>query len=280
MSVDAVTCTDCPPVPQTGCWVIFTDLDGTLLEHENYSYEAAKVALGQIRSRHIPLILNSSKTLAELYSLAIELDIQAPLLAENGSVIAWPGPTGFRIECTGRADYAYITGVLDQLRKQHDYHFMGFHDWTAAEIADKTGLAFSAAQRAGQRQGSEPLLWEDSPVQMESFRQQLLERGLLLKKGGRFWHVMGQTDKVAAMQRVVEVYRQQRQQEMFVVALGDGPNDRDMLAAADAAVVVHNPHTNDFDLPARDGQVRLQTVLPGPAGWNEALLALLAVAGR
>ena len=44
--------------------LVFTDLDGTLLDHEDYSYAAANEALAELRSRRIPLILCSSKTAA------------------------------------------------------------------------------------------------------------------------------------------------------------------------------------------------------------------------
>jgi len=195
-------------LPNTRHWLVFTDLDGTLLDHDTYSFEPALEALEQLRSLDIPVILNSSKTLAELRSLADQLDLPSPLVSENGSIIAWPSPEqndSYKIEYTG-ASYPVITETLDQLRKQYAYQFARFHDWNAQGIADKTGLPLEAAALAGQRQGSVPLLWHDSVEKLEAFRQQLEDAGLVLKKGGRFWHVMGQTDKVKAMQQVASAY--------------------------------------------------------------------------
>ncbi len=56
--------------------VIFTDLDGTLLHPETYSFKAALPALEIIRRRRIPLVLCSSKTRAELewFSRASEIE--------------------------------------------------------------------------------------------------------------------------------------------------------------------------------------------------------------
>jgi predicted mannosyl-3-phosphoglycerate phosphatase (HAD superfamily) len=45
--------------------VIFTDLDGTLLDDSSYSFEPAHEALAEVRIRKIPLILCTSKTRAE-----------------------------------------------------------------------------------------------------------------------------------------------------------------------------------------------------------------------
>ena len=42
--------------------LIFTDLDGTLLDHHSYSFKGAEKALHILRQHSIPLIFNSSKT--------------------------------------------------------------------------------------------------------------------------------------------------------------------------------------------------------------------------
>ena len=46
--------------------IIFSDLDGTLLDQADYSFAAAKPALGMLRTRGIPLVLCSSKTRVEI----------------------------------------------------------------------------------------------------------------------------------------------------------------------------------------------------------------------
>jgi len=46
--------------------VVFTDLDGTLLRHEDYSWLPAGPALAELRRRRIPLVIASSKTRAEI----------------------------------------------------------------------------------------------------------------------------------------------------------------------------------------------------------------------
>ena len=53
--------------------VVFTDLDGTLLDKKTYSFEAAREALTELRARNIPLIVVSSKTRAEIEPIRLEL---------------------------------------------------------------------------------------------------------------------------------------------------------------------------------------------------------------
>jgi len=42
--------------------IIFTDLDGTLLNHKSYDYKAVLPLLERLKSLDIPVVLNSSKT--------------------------------------------------------------------------------------------------------------------------------------------------------------------------------------------------------------------------
>ena len=70
--------------------IIFTDLDGTLLDHISYDWSKAKPALKICQSLHIPVIMVSSKTRAELDILRKEMAISFPLISENGGGIFFP----------------------------------------------------------------------------------------------------------------------------------------------------------------------------------------------
>jgi mannosyl-3-phosphoglycerate phosphatase len=63
--------------------LIFTDLDGTLLD-SSYSFNDALPALDLIRERAIPLIICSSKTRAEIEHYRKRLDNRHPFISENG----------------------------------------------------------------------------------------------------------------------------------------------------------------------------------------------------
>ena len=70
-------------IPET---VIFTDLDGTLLDADTFSFDPAEPALRLIRARSIPLILSSSKTRAEIEVYRKRLDNSHPFISENGGL--------------------------------------------------------------------------------------------------------------------------------------------------------------------------------------------------
>ena len=70
--------------------VVFTDLDGTLLDHHSYSWRAALPAMERLAANGIPLVLNSSKTAAEMRELQRAMGLRAPFIAENGAAVVIP----------------------------------------------------------------------------------------------------------------------------------------------------------------------------------------------
>ncbi|MEP5979763.1 MAG: HAD-IIB family hydrolase, partial [Marinobacter alexandrii] len=73
--------------------LIISDLDGTLLNHENYRWDDAAPALKRLDQSGIPLILNSSKTAPEIRKVRQELGNGAPFIVENGAAVVIPADT-------------------------------------------------------------------------------------------------------------------------------------------------------------------------------------------
>jgi len=263
--------------------IVYTDLDGTLLDHDTYSFQPALPALQRLKSLDIPVIPVTSKTLAELKTLTAELDLSGPCIAENGGLIGCP--PGYFVDAgnfsgTGRylvdylsVDYASTLATLNRLRDAHGFRFTGFSDLTAAEVADLTGLSETDAELARKRLCSEPLLWQDSRDAFQLFTTELKKLHYRCIKGGRFWHVMGQTDKAAAIHRLNRYFEQNGFTGFTSIALGDSPNDRQMLETADIAVVIRRKDGTHLALSDETQAVR--TTRSGPEGWNEFFMAYL-----
>lgn len=267
-------------------WVIFTDLDGTLLEREGYSYASALPALELIERRNIPLVLNSSKTVAEILSLRTELGNQHPFVAENGAAVIVPThyfkgmetlepldnvttPDSYCIKRFSQP-HALILKALGEA-KALGFTFAGFSDWSAAELSARCGLPAANAAMAKQRIGSEPLLFEGD---LPSFMEFLATKQLRAVQGGRFLHVMGQYDKANGVNWLLQAYRTQYSPTPIrSVALGDSHNDEGMLNTVDVPIVIKSPHSEQIIL-THPKRARFSSA-QGPTGWNEQLLKLL-----
>ena len=70
--------------------LVVTDLDGTLLDHDSYSHEAAQGALSLLEQLRIPVVFATSKTRAEVLALREELGNTDPFIAENGAAVLIP----------------------------------------------------------------------------------------------------------------------------------------------------------------------------------------------
>ena len=269
----------------SGSPLIFTDLDGTLLDHQSYSWAAAQSALSLIAERGIPLIFNSSKTRSELLELRKQLANHHPFIVENGSALYLPEGYfsadagglggGFERQLFSLSRSRILQQLLE-LREGYGFRFRGFDDMSVAELAAVTGLSPGQAEKAKQRDCSEPVQWQDSDAALQTFRKRLEERGLRLLRGGRFLHVMGATDKAEGIHWLLRRFRERWPEREFVsIALGDSPNDRGMLEAVDIAVVIEPERGEPLQLNG-PGTV-LYPGVKGPAGWQLAMSQLLGV---
>lgn len=268
--------------------LIFTDLDGTLLDHENYDWRAAAPALALAAEHGVPIIPATSKTYAECRKLVTELGLNGPFVYENGAGIALPvnefEPLEHpRVEIDGDywlyslgTSYSHIRKTLLSLRASSHYQFRGIGDMSVKQICESTGLDEEGARLASMRRHGEALLWLDTAKNFDRFIKDIKRSDLHMTRGGRFIHIMGGYDKGQAMLWLAELYRLQSNREPFLIAAGDSSNDLPMLKAADAAVVVRPPHRAPIELTAYTPEQQIITTEQvGPEGWNQAILTLL-----
>ncbi|WP_422372786.1 HAD-IIB family hydrolase [Hoeflea sp.] len=264
-------------LPDPGRLIVFSDLDGTLLDHETYSHAAAADALAKLQAYDVPLILSSSKTAAEIAPLRNELGFsRCEAIVENGAGILEPYESGDGTSETHDRLLSAVAGLPSELTE----HFRGFSDWTDEEVSERTGLSIEQAALARKRQFSEPGLWSGSDTERDRFCELLDQKGIRAQQGGRFMTLSFGSDKALRMTQLIDRYRQ-RGLEPFALALGDAGNDIGMLEAADLGVIIPNSsHTGIPRLAGEaDGQIIRETH-EGPAGWNKAVLRMFQTENR
>lgn len=244
--------------------LVITDLDGTLLEHQTYDSTPAHPMLARLACAGVPVVLASSKAAAEIVPLQERLGLSRwPAVVENGAALS-----GGAFDDSA---YRRIRAVLRGLAAP----FRGFGDMSDAEVARITDLPEADAARARRRAHSEPGLWTGDAADLDAFLSALREHGIHAQQGGRFLTLSDGSTKADRMADL-----RARFGPDVVIALGDAPNDADMLMAADRGVIVRNAHGPGLPLLAGEEAGRiLRSRAQGPAGWAEGLGRVLADLG-
>ena len=258
--------------------VIFTDLDGTLLDSETYSYKKSLAAINRLKEIGIPIIFSSAKTRAEQEIYRGELGLSHPFVVENGGAIFIPRPYfAFPFDYHRTVDdllvielaiaRSRVRTLLAKIGRENDMRFKGFGDMSAVEVAEITGLNLEFAELAQQREYDEPVEFDSCGKDINEFLAKLGEAGLSWSHGGRLYHIMGGGGKGKAVETLSSLYRKMWG-DIRTIGLGNGLNDLPMLSQVDIPILVQKrDHSwEDVNLPRLR---RVQGV--GPEGWNKAI---------
>lgn len=268
-------------------YLIFSDLDGSLLDHDTYEFDAALPALKKIAEKRIPLVLASSKTATEIRSLRKRLKNSHPFIVENGAAIYIPekyfsNPFEYQKIRDGSfvivlgTRYSKLRTALNQIRASTEVKLVGFGDLTSREVQKIAGLTHRQAEFALEREYDEPFYVANGVDQEDIHRitKVAKEFGFSITQGSRFYHLMGKSDKGQAVRRLITLYKKELQNPFKTVGIGDTINDLQMLQSVDIPILVRKAsHEYDREVLARITPELARGI--GPKGWNDAVLELL-----
>ncbi|HWP93080.1 MAG TPA: HAD-IIB family hydrolase [Thermodesulfobacteriota bacterium] len=264
-------------------FLVFTDLDGTLLDYSSYSFEAAIPALRLIGSKNIPLIICTSKTRAEIELYRSLLDNQAPFISENGGAIFIPDSyfpydfdydkevDGYKIIELGTPHNTLIE-VLNSIKKDAGVNLKGLSEMTIEELSEVSGLNKEEAGLARKREYDEPFITYGDEGDKERVKKEITRRGFRHTEGGIFQHIMGENDKGGAVKTLIDIFKV-KFSGLKTIGIGDSLNDLPMLEAVDIPVLVQKPDGQYDPRIKLDNLILAEGV--GPEGWNKVVLGLL-----
>jgi mannosyl-3-phosphoglycerate phosphatase len=260
--------------------IVISDLDGTLLHSQTYSFDAAQPALNRLRKERIPLILCTSKTRAEVEYWRGRLNNDEPFIVENGGALYVPERYfGFSLEGAARRDgyeviefgapYPDLVSALDEASRESACQVLGFHQMSVAEISVRTLLPVRQAEMAKQREYDEP--FEILGTGTHTLLRAIESRGFRWTRGDRYYHITGNHEKALAVRCLIALYRRAFG-AVTTIGVGDGYNDAQFLNSVDVPIVIRSRAAVGLKVSVPSASV---TSAPGPYGWNEGILNFL-----
>ena len=259
--------------------IIFTDLDGTFLNQDDYQYDAAIPMVEKLKNKKVPVIPVTSKTRKEVETLRTALDLKDPFIVENGSgAFVGSGDDRFALTQTEATDYYLeIFGCnyskarigLKKVAEILGENLRGFADLSDEEIQQLTGLSLEAVKLAKAREFTEPFL---TPHQLapEKLREVVASLGFRVVVGDRFSHLISKdAGKGKAAKWLEKQYLLKSSADPVVtVGLGNSPNDLDLLEVVDYPIIIPGKNGPHSGLAGRGWQVASK---PGAEGWSIAV---------
>jgi mannosyl-3-phosphoglycerate phosphatase len=260
--------------------VIFSDLDGTLLDSHNYSFADASEALHSIQSAGVPLVICTSRTSAQVELFRGQLPCH-PVIVENGGALLIPnGYFPFSIpgvQQRNRFEVIKLGGgrgqafaALRHASEKCGVPVRGFSDLTTTEICELTGWSADEAERANAREFDEPFICLE-PERIHDLLCALEQTGKRWTRGTHFYHVFGPGDKACAVWMLIKFY-ERAFGDVESIGLGDAPSDIDFLQLMKRSVVMRSEFSSilqkalpEAELPGRSG----------PQGWSDAIAGFL-----
>ena len=263
--------------------IVFTDLDGTLLDHSTYSYSKAEKALRSLREKGIHLVLCSSKSRDEIMIYRDKLSNNEPFILENGGAIYIPEKYGLKCEFDRTdndflvveigSEYNVLKNAFEEIKRKTGINAKCIAEFTVDEIVELTGLSREEASLAQKKEYSLPFIIDGSEEDVKSIQDEISMSGFNYTEGARFAYLMGGNDKGKAVNILVDIFRKNYPDaKILTVGLGDSLNDLPMLEAVDKKFLVKKEFGNYEERIKVDDLTYADGI--GPAGWNKAIIGL------
>jgi mannosyl-3-phosphoglycerate phosphatase len=273
--------------------LIFTALEGALVDSRTGSFSEAEEALSELERRQIAVILLTSRTRAEIEPLRRKLGHNHPFITEAGGGIFFPdGYFNIRLPGavrTGRylciaqgQPYEEVCAALDDIAEECGVGVAGFHHMSLREIADNTGLRPRDAELARSREYDEPFFFTSADEKaIARFVATANEHGYQAQPRGMFWHLSSGCDPAQAVRTVTKLFREATHSKLSGVGIGAATEDLQWLRVVDHAFMLPssgaNAEASETDqATARPGKNIESGDAPGPAGWSSVILNIIS----
>jgi len=254
--------------------IIFTDLDGSLLNRDNFKFDKIKDYIKSLINEGIIIIPNTSKTEKEIEEFIKELGSNLPYISENGSSIHRLNliNTNFPNKIVLSRDKQELIEIFNSKVPESLKAKCKFISKMNSKQQNKIlGLQDDQLKNALNRKYTIPFLFEGDKKEKNRLFNILKSSSLTMQEGGRVLNLGDNTDKVKSMNQVLKIYKK-IESKIKVIAVGDNFNDLDMLRNCDVPCLVFN---DQF----KQDQINIDNLIisnkPSPEGWADVIKTAL-----
>jgi mannosyl-3-phosphoglycerate phosphatase len=264
--------------------VVVTDIDDSLLEPGARALPSEREALEFLSVRGIPLVINSSRTHAEIERIQETLALLTPSISEHGSALFLPpdsipsiperaarAVSGHVIEF-GRPYHEVVDAVRETAREL-GIEIVGFADLTIEDAARELGVSDVEAQLAKLREYTELIrIADDTDARRSHVFNALRRRGLRCWPNGRHHLVTATRDRAESLLTLKALWRDAWGEPPWIVGFGNSEDDVPWLRHADVVVIVQDDRTGvDPRILSKLPTARVSQ-RPGRLGWSDAIV--------
>ena len=251
--------------------LIFTDLDGTLLDRDTFKFDKIFNYIKELISKDISIIPTSSKTKKEIESFNKELDENLPFVTENGAAIYNLNLINASLpeKITLSREISEISEIFEKKISSKLRSKCKFLKKLNLDKQSKIlGLSKKRIVYAINREYTMPLVFEGTKTDKIDLFKSIQDAGLSLQEGGRVINLCDKISKALAMKKVVKVFKKISKDELVTIGVGDNFNDLEMLKNSDIPCLVFN---DKFTLEKININDCLVSKKPAPEGWEEVV---------
>ena len=257
--------------------LIFTDLDGSLLDRDTFKFDEIKDYIRQLISKGIFIIPNTSKTEKEILEFNSDLGSSLPFISENGSSI-----NGLNLLNKDLPQELILSRekeiLLEIFKKTVSPNLQNKCKWLS-EMDTRNqslilGLEHKKLKMALDRKFTLPFIFNGNKNQKKELSKIIKNKGLFLQEGGRVIHLTDRVNKAKALKVFVRFFKKNNK-NVKTIAVGDNYNDLDMLKTSDFPCLVFNDKFTLDEIPINN---LITTNKPSPEGWADVIkMALVKI---
>ena len=251
--------------------IIFTDLDGSLLDKDTFKFDEIEDYFKDLISGGVKIIPNSSKTEAELLDFNKQYNLNLPFISENGSSIHGLNlihkDLPNKISISRPADQ--IISIYNEIIPNNLKQKINFILKLKLEEQKKIfGLPSTKMMLASKRNYSLPIQFMGNEIEKKEFFKIINNVGLTVQTGGRIMNICDNVNKSKAMSKALRLISKELDDEIITIGVGDNENDIEMIKQTNHPCLVKNDNFNS-SLINIDNLIKSSE--PSPLGWADVI---------